>query len=253
MNRDYKDTITHKDYSIDPSTQHMRNVRTNIASKHISSSPQSAVRTPHIGDGRLHDSIMGPQYFHDSSTPIPPQSEATEIPRETNAPEIRTTGDPVWINKLPGSQDSEEGSDDNKENHHQPPFGDPNDPNNPDDGRPPRWKPPGGPPRGPPGQDHQVEDHLKDHQGIQIHGYHTFPEGGHLHQEDLHKGCHHQGCCCLHCQHLRTIKEPTMNSDLTRESRSQTYLHGTGMAKLSWNGSISSTISPIAAMSYSPI
>ena len=46
MNEDYEDTRTHKDYSIDPSTQHMRNVHTNITSKHVGSSPRLTNRTP---------------------------------------------------------------------------------------------------------------------------------------------------------------------------------------------------------------
>ena len=106
---------------------------------------------------------------------------------------------------------------------------------------------------GHPDRTHQVEDHLKDHQGIQIRGYHTFPEEGHLSWEDLHKDCCCQGRHRLHCQHLQTIKEPITNSNLIRESESQTYLCGMGMAKRSWNGLISSTILPIAAMQYSPI
>ena len=61
---------------------------------------------------------MGPQYFHGSSPPVLPWHEATEISQETNAPEIRTTDEPIWIDNLPGSQDSEEGSDDNRDNHH---------------------------------------------------------------------------------------------------------------------------------------
>ena len=67
MNKDYEDTRTHEDYSIDPSTQYTRHIHANITSKHVSSSPRSADRTPHIGCGRLHNSIMGPQYFHSTT------------------------------------------------------------------------------------------------------------------------------------------------------------------------------------------
>ena len=45
----------------------------------------------------------------------------------------------------------------------------------------------------------QVEDHLKDHQGIQIHGFLAFLEGA-LHLEALLKGC--PPTLCFHHQHL---------------------------------------------------
>ena len=156
MIRDYSDTRTHEDYSTDPSPIHTRRVHTTIAAKHVGSSPRTTEQALHVGRGHLHDSIMGPQYFHGSSPPVPPWHEATEIPQETNAPEIRTTDEPIWIDDLPGSQDSEQGSDDNRDNRHQPPFGDPNDPDDSDDGQPPgqppgQDPPGGGPPQGPPG------------------------------------------------------------------------------------------------------
>ena len=134
---DYDDIRAHKDYSIDLSTQSARKVRANIAAKHVGTSPRASERTPHVGRRRLYDSIMGPQHFNDSSTPVPPRFEATGIPQEPNAPEIRPTNDSIWIDELPGSQDSEGSSDDNRDNQYRPPFGDPNDPNDPGDGRPP--------------------------------------------------------------------------------------------------------------------
>ena len=79
-----------------------------------------------------------------------------------------------------------------------------------------------------PDKTHQAEDHLKDCQGIQIHGYHAFPEGGH-HQEDLHKGCHHQ--------HLQTIRNQQWiqiqqeNQDLRHTYMGQEQQNYPGMAQ----------------------
>ena len=115
---DYSDTRTHKDYLTDPSPLHARRVRVTITAKHVGSSPRTTERVLHVGCGCLHDSIMGPQYFHGSSPPVPPRLEATEILQEINTLEIRMRDDPIWINDLPGSQDSEEGSDDNRDNRH---------------------------------------------------------------------------------------------------------------------------------------
>ena len=95
----------------------------------------------------------------------------------------------------------------------------------------------------------QAEDRLKGHQETRIHGFHAFPEGGLLCSEALPKG--HRLIRHFHRLHLRTIKEPIANLDLTRESRSQTYLHGTAMVTPFWTGSINSTILPIEAAIYS--
>ena len=114
----YSDTRTHEDYSTDPSPIHARRVHATITAKHVGSSLRTTERVLHVGHRCLHDSIMGPQYFHGSSPPVPPQHEATEILQETNALEIRTTDKPIWIDDLPGSQDSEQGSDDNRDNCH---------------------------------------------------------------------------------------------------------------------------------------
>ena len=131
---DYDDARAHEDYSVNPSPHHARKVCTTIAAKHVGNSPRITEKTLHVGRGWLHDSIMGPQYFQGSSTLVLPRFEATDIPQELNTLEVRPTDNSIWIDKLPGSQDSEEGSDDNRDNHYQPPFGNPNDPNNPDDG-----------------------------------------------------------------------------------------------------------------------
>jgi hypothetical protein len=99
----------------------------------------------------------------------------------------------------------------------------------------------------------QVEDRLKDPLEIRIHGFHAFQGGALLIRlEALLRG-HLLLTLRLRLRLLRTITEITTTSNSIKESRSRTYLRGTATAKLFWNGSINSIISPIEAMPYSPI
>jgi len=158
---DYNDHDIQKAYEPDNSTRsnrhnsNSRNLRATIAAKHVGTRPIVTDRGSHLGQGRLRDSIMGPHYVRDSSNELPRISNSPGFAMKNETPEIRLNSDSIFIDELPGSQNSQH-EDENENNYYGPPGGDPNDPDDDDDGPPGRGPPGGGPPgggppRGPPG------------------------------------------------------------------------------------------------------
>jgi len=136
---------------------------------------------PQLGKGHLWESINGSHHFHKESH-LPPVFEAEETEQAFH----QGTGDEsIFVEKLPGSEDSQQDPDE-EFNNWRPPFGDPEDPDDEDDNGPPRgggaphnpgnngggWHPRrpagghgfpgGGPPVKDPLEVDRQEDHLED-------------------------------------------------------------------------------------------
>ena len=152
---DFDDYSHRKSHDLEKSTRNHRNsskdLQAAIAAKHIGTRPFTTDRSSHLGQGHLRDSIFGPHYACDMTNELPRASNPPGFDIKNETPEIRLNSSPIFINELPGSQDSQQG-DDNQNYHHRPPGGNPNDLDNSDDsnGPPGRGPPGGGPPRGPP-------------------------------------------------------------------------------------------------------
>ena len=123
-----------------------RNLQAAVAARLVGTRPAAYERGSQLGQGRLRDSIMGPHYAWDSPIKLSQTRTliVTAVKNETS--NNWHNNDPIYINELPGSQDSQLGDQDQ---HRRPrlPGRDPNDPDDPDDDGPPG----GGPPRGPSG------------------------------------------------------------------------------------------------------
>lgn len=136
--------------SLTTENQDAWNVRTQTAHRNIGRDSSFEPRTPHMGGGRLRESILGPQYFYKSNEPFTPGNEYSRTHETPQRTTVRPTEDEsIWVDHIPGSQDSQQDPEENN-NNPRPPFKDPPDPNDPED--PDDNGPPGrGPPRGPPG------------------------------------------------------------------------------------------------------
>ena len=119
----------------------IRNLRAAIAGWHVGTMPVIEERGSHLGQGQLRDSIVGPQYFRDSSNE-PQQVNHPAVPViKHETPEFQSSNDPIFINKLPCSH-SRQQQIPNQSTQYGPPGGDPNDPDNPDNDGPPARGPP---------------------------------------------------------------------------------------------------------------
>ena len=111
-------------------------------------------RGSHLGQGQLRDSIMGPQYFQDSSNEPQQVNHPAVSALKHKTPEIRSSNNPIFINELPCSH-SQQQQIPNQNIQYVPSGGDPNNPDDPDDDRPPS--------KGPPETAHKEEDCQEDH------------------------------------------------------------------------------------------
>jgi len=141
---------TPSNYPTGTPQQDARNVHSIIAARQVGTLPTVPETPLYLGRGRLHQSIKGPQRFHNTDSIIPLPFSITELTQTVEPPKIRPNDDAIWVDRLPGSQDGQQGNDEDLNEHHGAPGGDPNDPD--DDGSsgcgPPGGGPPGG---GPPG------------------------------------------------------------------------------------------------------
>jgi len=120
------------------SAQHLHS---NIASKNVGTNINHGnTRKSHLGQGQLWESINGSHYFHGEphAPPIFEPEEAEQTFHQRNE-------ESIFIERLPGSEDSQQDPDE-EFNHWRPPFGDPDDPDDDDDDNgPPRGGPPNNP------------------------------------------------------------------------------------------------------------
>ena len=130
-------------FTTDFQGQDVRNIRANMAARHVGSSDIPLPRLPTIGHGLLRKSIEGDQYTHESSQPFRPTTRPSGS-REASNIRLPPDGD-IEVEQLPGSQDDPEEIPPYRQG---PPYGEPDDPD--DEDGPPGRGPPGGPPRGPP-------------------------------------------------------------------------------------------------------
>ena len=149
-------TYNPKNFTTDFSRQDARNICASIAARCVGTSNPTPERNEHLGKGRLRDSIKGPQHFHDHSFIDHLSTRNFDVSDFKDATHVRPQeDDSIWIDDLPGSQDSQIDPNENRDYRQGFPAGDPNNPDDNDNtplGRgPPGGGPPsGGPPRGGP-------------------------------------------------------------------------------------------------------
>jgi hypothetical protein len=147
-------TYWRQDFTEHSICQDSRNIQSNITAQRVGTSQTPNPQSLNVGGGRLWESIMGEPQFHDTSYTYPTGDMMADTSFYGN---VRLNEESIHIEDLPNSQ-----QDPNENHYYGPPGGDPNDPDDKDNGppgggplggRPDPWRPqfPGGPYR-PPGE-----------------------------------------------------------------------------------------------------
>ena len=89
--------------------QDSRSLRAALAARHVGTLPDISERSAQLGQGRLRDSIVGPHYVRDSPIEFTRTRNSARLAVKNEMPEIRLSDEPIFIDELPGSQDSQQG------------------------------------------------------------------------------------------------------------------------------------------------
>ena len=135
--------------------QNGRNLRATMVTRQVGTIPTIVDRGSHLGQGRLRDSIMGPQYYRRVTYEPQQARNLAGFTVKNETPVNSLPSEPIHIHDSPNRQ-AEQTYRQSRNYNYGHPGGDLNDPGDPDDngppGGPPGNGPPGsGPPRGPPG------------------------------------------------------------------------------------------------------